>query len=69
MKIALIFATRPEIIKLWPLIDILKKEKLSECGNAANQSLRDETPSLQRSTKSCCLVFRSRVPNTRPIRE
>lgn len=29
MKIALIFATRPEIIKLWPLIDILKKKKIN----------------------------------------
>jgi UDP-N-acetylglucosamine 2-epimerase (non-hydrolysing) len=29
MKIALIFATRPEIIKLWPLIDILKKNKIN----------------------------------------
>ena len=26
MKIALIFATRPEIIKLWSLLDILKKK-------------------------------------------
>jgi UDP-N-acetylglucosamine 2-epimerase (non-hydrolysing) len=29
MKIALIFATRPEIIKLWPLLDILKKKKIN----------------------------------------
>jgi len=29
MKIALIFSTRPEIIKLWPLIDILKKKKVN----------------------------------------
>ena len=29
MKIALIFATRPEIIKLWPLIKIFKKKKIN----------------------------------------
>ena len=29
MKIALIFSTRPEIIKLWPLIDIFNKKKIN----------------------------------------
>jgi len=29
MKIALIFSTRPEIIKLWPLIDIFKEKRVN----------------------------------------